>query len=304
MIPDTPKFHGICPAVVTPCGPDDRLDEGGLSRQILSLYGDGVHGLYLCGLTGEGYLMAVEERKRTAEIGASLSKGRGYTIAHVGTQDTRSTCALAEHAAGCGVDAVAAIPPINRSHGEICRFYKELAAAAAGLPVFIYHIPVYTHSQPSLDQFRDLAGIEGVAGLKFTDYNLHLAGRLLAMKDGMLLLYGRDEQLLAGLMFGAQAGVGSTYNAFAKQYVELWDAVRGGDWKRAKFLQGRNSVFFRILEEFGLMQGIEAILQRRGILSKCFRRPAEGLTGSQSDELHSRLDSELEKFAAAAERQI
>jgi len=296
MAQPLPKFHGICPAIVSPCGIDDRLDEEGLAKQVHALYGDGVHGLYLCGLTGEGYLMTVEERKRTAEIGASLSKGRGYTIAHVGTQDTRSTCALAEHAAGCGVDAVAAIPPINRSHGEICRFYKELAAAASGLPVFIYHIPVYTHSQPSLDQFRDLAGIEGVAGLKFTDYNLHLAGRLLAMKDGMLLLYGRDEQLLAGLMFGAQAGVGSTYNAFAKHYVELWEAARGGDWSRAKLLQERNSVFFGILEGFGIMEGIEAILQRRGILSKCFRRPAAGLTRLQSDELHSRLETELGKF--------
>ena len=294
MAPTPPKFHGICPAIVSPCGIDDRLDEAALARQVGALYADGVHGLYLCGLTGEGYLMTVEERRRAAEIGASLSKGRGYTIAHVGTQDTRSTCALAEHAAGSGIDAVAAIPPINRSHAEICRFYGELARAASGLPVFIYHIPVYTHSQPTLDQFRDLAGIEGVAGLKFTDYNLHLAGRLLSMKDGLLLLYGRDEQLLAGLMFGAQAGVGSTYNAFAKQYVDLWDAVRVGDWARAKLLQARNSAFFGILEEFGLMPSIEAILRRRGILSKCFRRPAAGLTEPQADALHSRLESGLE----------
>ena len=296
MTPTSPKFHGICPAVVSPCGNDDTLDEEALAKQIGSLYGEGVHGLYLCGLTGDGYLMSLEERKRSAEIGVAASEGRGYTIAHVGTQDVRSTCSLAEHAAACGVKAVAAIPPINRSHGEICIFYRELVRAASGLPVFIYHIPVYTHSQPSLDQFKDLVGIDGVSGLKFTDYNLHLAGHLLAMKEDLLLLYGRDEQLLAGFLFGAQAGVGSTYNVFAKHYVELWDAAMANDWNKAKLIQKKNSALFRILEEFGLMPGIEAILKRRGLLHKCFRQPATCLSAQQSDELHRRLDHEFEKL--------
>lgn len=296
MTPTTSKFQGICPAVVTPCGKDDRLEEEALAKQISALYGEGVHGLYLCGLTGDGYLMSLEERKRTAEIGVASSKGRGYTIAHVGTQDVRSTCLLAEHAAASGVKAVAAIPPLNRSHGEICIFYRELVRAASGLPVFIYHIPVYTHSQPSLDQFKDLVGIDGVSGLKFTDYNLHLAGHLLAMKEDLLLLYGRDEQLLAGFLFGAQAGVGSTYNVFAKHYVELWDAAMANDWNKAKLIQKKNSALFRILEEFGLMPGIEAILKRRGLLHKCFRQPATCLSAQQSDELHRRLDHEFEKL--------
>jgi dihydrodipicolinate synthase/N-acetylneuraminate lyase len=78
--------------------------------------------------------------------------------------------------------------------------------------------------------------------------------------------------------------------------VELWNAASADDWKKARLLQKRNSVLFRILEEFGLMQGIEAILKRRGLLTKCFRQPATGLTEQQSDELHRRLDSEFEKL--------
>jgi len=62
------EFKGIWPALLTPF--HDEKDGGGVNFESVDklvdhLAKEGAHGFYVCGSTGEGLLMSVEERKAT-----------------------------------------------------------------------------------------------------------------------------------------------------------------------------------------------------------------------------------------------
>ena len=140
-----PLLGGICPAIVSPWDRKERFDADAFTRLASHLYDEGVHGLYVCGLTDDGYSMSVADRKEAARQAVKVSRGRGYVIVHVGAQDMRTARELAEHAVAQGAEAVASIPPSNRTHVEALGYYRELSRAAAGTPLRVYHIPPHTH---------------------------------------------------------------------------------------------------------------------------------------------------------------
>lgn len=288
------SFGGICPAIVSPYDRKGRFDDDAFARLASRLYVEGVHGLYVCGLTGDGYSMTVPDRKQAARCAVKASRGRGFVMVHVGAQDTRTACELAEHGVDHGADAVASIPPINRTHAEVRGYYGELSRAAAGKPVLIYHIPPYTHHTPTADQFAELLDVPGVVGLKFTDYNLLLMSEIHARKPQATVLYGRDEQLIAGLMFGAAGGVGTTYNLAPQWYMKLWEAFRAGRFAEAMAWQKQlNSIMHELLP-FGVMAGTEAWLQRHGWIHRCLRSPAQPVPPAAARRLVKQIDRILD----------
>ena len=48
----------------------------------------GVHGLYICGGTGEGLLMTVDERQEALEVVLDEVDGRAAVITHIGSFST------------------------------------------------------------------------------------------------------------------------------------------------------------------------------------------------------------------------
>lgn len=135
-------LEGILPAIVSPHDGRDRFDAAAFEKQAHFLYEAGVHGLYVCGGTGEGYLMRLDERKSAAEIAVRASGGIGHVIVHVGAQAARDAIELSEHAAKIGAAAIASIPPIGRDYKELLTWYRDLTLT--GLPTFVYHIPGLT----------------------------------------------------------------------------------------------------------------------------------------------------------------
>jgi N-acetylneuraminate lyase len=245
--------------------------------------------------------MTFEERKRAVEIAVKSSENRGSIMAHVGTQDTRATCKLAAHAAEAGAHGVAAIPPINRPFPEIERYYRELARAAGGLPVFIYHIPVYTKWEATFEQLERLSAIAGVSGIKFTDYNLMLMRRLAGMRPDFSVLYGRDEQFAAALALGSHGGVGSTFNVFPRAYTAMQEAVGESRLDEAFRIQCIVTDALILMDRFGIVACIEALLARAGLIQAMRRQPCRRLSELEADEMRSLLKPLLDSLPPHAQ---
>lgn len=265
-------LEGVFPAIVSPHDGSGRFDEAGFERQVRFLYESDIQGLYVCGGTGEGYLMRVDERKAAAEVAVAASAGNGRVIVHVGAQATRDAVELADHAAKCGAHAVASIPPLGREGRELIGWYTDLVAASS-LPVFVYHIPGVTGRALSVDQLSELMAIPGVAGLKFTHSDLFLLSRLLRRHPTAIIYNGSDEMVAPGLLYGARGAIGTWYNLCPRVFADIYKAAANGDIADAFSLQRTFNQLADIAWQHDVLRSFEMLMRRLGVVKHVWRAP-------------------------------
>ena len=296
------KFKGIMPAIISPCDENDGFCEDIFAVAATYLYGQGVNGLYVCGATGDGFSMRLSERKRATEIAVNVSKDfQGVVISHVGATNNRDACELAAHAAKVGADAVSSMPPANKSYTQLKDYYTAIIKAA-GIPLFVYHIPAVTGQNLSLPQLLELLDIPGVAGLKFSDANLFLLKRILLERPKVIAFNGNDELLCPGLLYGSHGGIGLTYNMFPRLFVKLYEAVQSGDWRRAMELQNSFQQFLAVALNHNVFAVLSLMMKEKGFGPFCIRRPRAELSDAQAKQFHAEVDEYLviiEKTVAA-----
>jgi N-acetylneuraminate lyase len=133
-------------------------------------------------------------------------------------------------------------------------FCAEVASGAPKLPFYYYHIPsVSGVNLPMRDFIRQgREQIPNLAGIKFTDNNFMDMMQCLELDNGKWdILHGYDELLLAGLAFGAQGAVGSTYNFMANLYYEVIKNFKEGNLEAAREKQLQSVRVVEILNKYG-----------------------------------------------------
>ena len=258
----TTGFAGIFPAVVTPFTMERKFAEEAFERLLDRFYSSGCDGVYVCGQTGEGLLQSPEMRKQVAEAAVRLSPGKSVVV-HVGSASTVESVALATHAENIGAAGVSSLPPLGGYTFSDVRAHYEALAVATKLPIFVYYFPEIAPSIATLDQILDLCSIPGVAGLKFTDFDLYKLSSIKAA--GKTVFNGRDEVFVAGLIMGADGGIGSFYNLVPELFVEVYRLARQGRWDDARQVQVRINELISILLRFPLIPAIKALLKWSGV---------------------------------------
>lgn len=282
-------LQGIIPAVVTPIDAEERFAPVQFERLLERLYRAGVRGVYVCGQTGEGVSQSISQRKQVAEVAVANSPPASATIIHVAAHSTADAIELARHAARSRATAVSSVPAIGfecYSFPEIKRYYQDLAAATS-LPLLIYYYPELCPSIVTMDQVIELCRIPNVIGLKFTSFDLFMLSRL--KRETSVVLNGRDEVLVAGLLMGADGGIGAIYNLIPDAFVRLYNQAKAGQWEQAQQLQWGINELIAILLRFPLFAAVKALLTWSGIdCGRCIS-PARALTGAEESELRRLL---------------
>lgn len=292
------KLCGIIPAIASPCDEHGRFLEDTFAALARHLYHQGVHGLYVCGTTGDGYKMTVAERKRATAIALAVSRDcGGHVIPHVGANRTADALVLAEHAAELGAAAIASRPPMDRRPAQWPVYYSQLARAAR-LPLLVYHIPALTAHKSTADELLRLLDIEGVIGLKFSDYDLFLMQRLLLARPHITVFNGNDEILVHGLLCGAHGGIGMTYNLFPKLFVNLYQAVATGKLVQALKLQKCYLPFLDLALKYGLFPVFDQLMREQGFGPFSYRRPRQILDKKAGGRLMKELKPVMARINA------
>lgn len=280
---NTSGFHGILPAVVTPFDEHENFAPAAFERLLERLYATGIHGLYVNGQTGEGLLQPVEQRQRVAEVALRATPAGKLVIVHVGAYRTADALELARHAGRIGAHAVASLPPLGPySFAEIRAYYQALAAVSE-LPVLVYYFPALCPAIQGADQALELLQIPNVIGLKFTDFDLYKLW--LIKKRGGAVFNGHDEVLAAGLLMGADGGIGSFYNLIPELLVEVFEQARQNRWEQARRVQGRINELVEIGLRFPLVPAIKTILRWQGVDCGEALAPRRRLTSEESRRL-------------------
>ena len=281
-------IQGILPAAVTPLDEDGRFAPAVFERLLERLHGAGVHGVYVCGTTGEGMLQPPAQRRSIVETAvASTPRGR-HVIVHVGAASLEEALALSAHAAKAGAHAISSLPPLSGQFGfpEVLRYYEALARAS-DLPLLVYYFPDLSPSISSPEQLETLCGLPNVLGVKFTDFDLYRMSLL--TRPERCIFNGRDEVLAAGLLMGADGGIGTFYNLAPELFVQIYTAAQAGRWEEAQRAQGRVNALIRITLGYPLFPAVKQILAWSGLDCGTCLPPRAPLTIEQQRSLRKSL---------------
>lgn len=266
------RFEGIFTPTITPLDAKERVDELGFTKQLNRLIGNGVHGIYLLGTSGEFTTLTNAERERAIDIAMKVVNGRVPIISGVMDTSTQRVIQNIEIAQEFGVDAVAATPGYyypSTDDTDLVEFY-EVIAASTDLPVLIYNIPstVKTAIKPQI--VAELAArCDNIVGMKDSSGDWTNCLNLLALlgdKDDFSLLLGSHTALGAALLFGADGGVVSISNVAPKQAVALYNAGKARDIDEVHRLQ---TWLLRLSKIYTYGQGVSGMKACLDILGVC-----------------------------------
>jgi len=282
------KTNGLIAAPFTPMHGD-----GSIRPDLIPAYADWIknqqiNGVFICGTTGEGMLLTLDERKVIAEQWIKEQSEDFKVFVHVGTTSAMQSKELAEHAQASGAYAIGCMGPVFLRPGrleELVSYCAEVASGASGLPFYYYHIPSVSGISLSMPGFLREAQklIPNLAGIKFTDRNMmEMLQCINADGCSWDILHGFDEELLGGLSMGATAAIGSTYNYIPSLYRKIINAFNAGDLQTARHYQLKSTEFVDILIRYGGgVIGGKPVMKMIGLDCGPLRSPARNLSESE-----------------------
>lgn len=292
------RIKGLTAAVVTPMKSNGEINLQAIGPYAEFLAGRGVSGVFVCGTTGEGLLMDLDERKAVAEKWMEYSDKLNILV-HVGSTSYAQSASLAGHAQEIGAKAISAMGPCFLQPSrpeELVAFNKLIADAAPDTPYYYYNIPGTSGCRVNMAGFMELAcrEIPTFNGIKYTDYNTCEMQECINFAGGRYdILHGHDETLIAGLQIGATGGIGTSYNVTSPMFTKLLEAWNAGDYDRAVTLQhDANRVVTLMCKYVNCIVGVKAMLELMGIHCGPCRLPLRNLN---NEELKS-LEAEFAQY--------
>jgi dihydrodipicolinate synthase/N-acetylneuraminate lyase len=240
-------------------------------------------GVLALGTTGEGILLAVEERKRVVEL---FLAGGMPVIAHCGAQTTAATIELAEHAASVGVDGVAVIGPpyFPLDEDALLAHFAAAARACAPLPFYVYEFARasgYAVPLEVLGRLREQA--PNLAGLKVSDSPWDAFAPYLL--EGLDVFVGPEALISQGMRADAVGAVSALASAFPERVAA---AVREPDGDEAKGMADLRAA----IERFPRHAALKRIVARKGVpIREDVRAPLRPLRDDEREELDRWLES-------------
>ncbi len=295
----TQQIKGIIVPILTPMNEDESINHEELVRQIERLIDAGVHGIFVFGTNGEGYILSEEEKAAVLKTTVDAVHGRVPVYAGTGCISTRDTIRQSLKAQELGADALSIITPsfAAASQDELIRHY-ETVAQAVDLPIILYNIPARTGNALAPATVRKLAEVDNIVGAKDSSGNFDNLLQYIEKTRGgnkpFAILSGNDSLILWTLLAGGAGGIAGCANVFPHTMVRIYDAFMAGDFAEAR--RAQDSIRpFRDCFKFGNPNTIvKMAVQELGYpVGRC-RAPFNGLSEAGLQALRTAL-------AAAAE---
>ena len=285
---DHTKYQGVIPAFYACYGQDGSISAEGVKALTRHLIAKGVKGVYVGGSSGECIYQHPDERKAVLEAVMSEARGKITVIAHVACNNTADSVELAAHAEACGVDAIAAIPPIYFHLPEyaIADYWNAMSAAAPHTEFVIYNIPQLAGTALTMSLLHTMLENPNVVAVKnssmptqdiqmFKDAGIAARG-----ENGFVVFNGPDEQFVSGLAMGADGGIGGTYAVMPELFLKMYKLVHKGEMAKARALQYEaDRIIYKMCEAHGNLYAVQKEILRRmyGLELGGVRAPLPGL---------------------------
>jgi N-acetylneuraminate lyase len=282
-------LQGLIAAPFTPFDKNGDVNLSIIPGYYRFLKHNNVTGAFICGSTGEGVSMTVDEKKRVAEAWGkcTIDDPEFKVMTLLGGNNIIECKELARHAAETGLYAVSFTSPSYfkpRTVGILAEMCKEIAAVAPGMPFYYYHIPVLTGAGFEMISLLEAVhnSIPNFAGIKYTHEDFMDFQTCMNFADSRYdMLWGRDENMLSALALGAKGAVGSTFNYAAPLYCDMITAFDKNDLVTAQQLQQKSIDMIRLLGKYGGISVGKAYMKLIGIDCGGFRLPVKNMNEAE-----------------------
>jgi 1-pyrroline-4-hydroxy-2-carboxylate deaminase len=289
-------WAGVFPAATTQFDASLQVDLPATQVVQAALVRDGVHGLVLLGTVGENNSLSADEKRAVLRAAVEAVGGKVPLLAGVSEFTTASAVAFARDAERIGVAGLMVLPAMVYvpTCAELEQHFRSVAQAT-GLPIMLYNNPPAYRVNIEIGTLQRLAGQPNIVALKesapdprrFTDlFN--------AFGDRFTLFAGLDDIAFEGLCLGARGWVSGLTNAFPRESLAFYAALRAGDLERARRIYRWFMPLLHLDAEHDLVQSIKLAEALMGRGSERVRPPRLPLAGQRREQV-----TEMVRRAAA-----
>ena len=292
-------LEGLIAAPFTPFHKDGSLHLELIPTYYQMLQNNKVAGAFICGSTGEGVSLTLEEKKLVMKAWANVvGDNPNFTvIPFLGGTCIADCKDLALYAKTIGLGAVAFTTPFYfkpANANVLAKACIEIGEAVPDLAFYYYHIPVLTGVHITMYELLQAVHgkLDNFAGIKYTHEDFMDYLSCMRFANGKYdMLWGRDENMLSALVIGAKGAVGSTYNYAAPLYLSLIDAYNHNNLEAARALQQQSIDMIRLLGKYGGIATGKAYMKKIGLDCGEFRLPISNMSDAQFELFSADVDA-------------
>lgn len=283
-------FEGAFTAIVTPFT-KDKIDDKALTDLVEEQIAAGIDGIVACGTTGEASTLTHEEHVHVVSVVVKAAKKRVPVIAGAGSNSTAHSIELARGSREVGADGLLLVTPyyVKPMQDGLVRHFRAVVEAVP-LPTVVYNVPSRTSCDLMPETVARLVDLAPIVGIKEATGSPVRATQIIArVADRITVLSGDDFTMFPLYAVGARGVISVLSNVAPKLVADMWDAVRAGDWTKARALHYEAQPLTELLFAETSPGPVKAALAMAGKISDEIRPPLYPVTGQLRERLRAQL---------------
>lgn len=211
-------------ALLTPFRADGSLDVSAFENLIHSQLKAGVHGLVVCGSTGEGMTLTDAEKESLLKLAVQQVAGKVPVVMGCGHANTQIACLWQQKAKDLSADAALHVTPwYNKPTPEGLYAHYEAVAQVNDLPIILYNVPGRTSCNLPVDIVIQLAQkFKHIKGLKECNLDpVRIHTLLQNLPEDFQLFSGEDSFILPLLSLGGHGVISVWSNLVPELFVDF-----------------------------------------------------------------------------------
>ena len=235
------EIKGIISPILTPMHDDESVNYEEFRVQINRMLDGGIHGIFVFGTNGEGYILSEDEKIEIMKTAVEEVNGRVPVYASTGLVGTKDTIRLSQKAKEVGVDVLSIITPsfAAASQDELYTHCKTVAESV-DMPIVLYNIPARTGNAIAPATVGKLSKIENIIGVKDSSGNFDNILQYIEQTrdcEDFAVLSGNDSLILWTLLAGGQGGIAGCSNIYPYVMAQIYEQFLKGNIKEARTYQ-------------------------------------------------------------------
>ncbi len=236
-----PLFVGSGVAIITPFDKEGQIDFERFSKLIEFQIANKTDAIIVCGTTGEGSTLSVEERLRLFSYAVHQVHGRVPVIAGTGSNSSFFTRDLALEAEKTGIDAHLIVTPYynKTSQNGLVKHYNFLADRLSK-PIVVYNVPSRTGMNIAPETYKELSLHENIIAVKEADHDISKLIKSISLCGDSLDFYiGNDDLISVSAYVGCKGVISVLSNILPAFTHKMTKAAITGNFEEANQMQAQ-----------------------------------------------------------------